>query len=75
MPEGRVELVSGAAEQVVGHLGGWGGYEKSASLALARTSGDPVRRLVSWIARGRGEVVLTAGSTRTGRVEARVEVG
>jgi hypothetical protein len=70
-----VELVAGEVDQHVGHLGGWGGYEKSASLALARTSGEPVRRRVSWVVRGRGRVVVDAGSARAGRVEALVEVG
>ena len=70
-----VELVAGEREQRVGHLGGWGGYEKSSSPALARTSGEPVRSRVSWVVRGRGQVALTAGAARVGRVEALVEVG
>jgi hypothetical protein len=70
-----VEIVAGESEQRVGHLGGWGGYEKSSSPALARTSGEPVRSRVSWVVRGRGQVALTAGAARVGRVEALVEVG
>jgi hypothetical protein len=72
---GGVEIVAGAALQEIGHLGGWGGYEKSASPALARTAGEPVRARVDWVVRGRGVVALTAGCARAGRVEARVEVG
>lgn len=68
-------LASGEAQQTVGHLGGWGGYEKSSSPALARTSGDPVRRRVNWVVRGSGTIVLRAGAARVGQVEARVEVG
>jgi Zinc carboxypeptidase len=70
-----VALVSSDAERTVGHLGGWGGYEKSASPALARTSGELVRGRVSWVVRGRGRVVLSAGAARIGHVEAVVEVG
>jgi hypothetical protein len=73
--EEGVALVSGEAEQEVGHLGGWGGYEKWSSPALTRTSGEPSRRRVAWVVRGRGAVTLRAGAARVGQVEARVEVG
>ena len=70
-----VTLVSGEAQQQVGHLGGWGGFEKSSSPALARTTGEAPRRRVSWVVRGEGAVVLLAGAARVGQVEARVDVG
>jgi len=70
-----VEIVSGEVQQTVGHLGGWGGYEKSSSPSMARTSGEPVRRRVAWVVRGHGAVTLRAGAARVGQVEARLEVG
>ena len=70
-----IEVVGGESTQTVGHLGGWGGYEKTASPALARTSGEPVRSRVEWTVRGRGVVTLRAGAARAGQVETRVEVG
>ncbi len=73
--EGGAELVGGEAEREVGHLGGWGGYEKTASPALARTSGERLRARAEWVVRGRGAAVIRAGSARAGQVEARVEVG
>ncbi|EYF03423.1 peptidase M14, carboxypeptidase A [Chondromyces apiculatus DSM 436] len=70
-----MELLAGDTEQEVGHLGGWGGYQKSSVPFMARTSGEAPRRRVSWVVRGRGAVVLRARSVRMGQVEARVDVG
>ncbi|WP_050431109.1 M14 family metallopeptidase [Chondromyces crocatus] len=70
--EPGVELVSGEVTQQVGHLGGWGGYQKSSVPYMARTSGTTPRHKVSWVVRGRGGVVLRARSVRVGQVEARV---
>lgn len=70
-----VEIISGEEQQTVGHLGGWGGYEKASSPAMARTSGELVRRRVAWVVRGRGALVLRASAARVGQVEARLEVG
>lgn len=69
-----LELVT-PEEQAVGHLGGWGGYEKSATPVFARTSGEPVRRRVEWVVRGSGTAVIRAGCSRTGHVELAIEVG
>ncbi|MCK6590367.1 MAG: hypothetical protein L6Q76_22615 [Polyangiaceae bacterium] len=69
-----LELVT-PEEQAVGHLGGWGGYEKSATPVFARTSGEPVRRRVEWVVRGSGTAVIRAGCSRTGHVELAIDVG
>jgi hypothetical protein len=70
-----VDLVSAEVEQDVGHLGGWGGYDKASTPAFARTSGQPQRRRVAWVVRGKGKAVIRAACARTGRVEVSVEVG
>jgi hypothetical protein len=69
-----LELVT-PAEQLVGHLGGWGGYDKASTPAFARTSGEPVRRRVEWVVRGEGTAVIRAGCSRSGHVELAIEVG
>lgn len=69
-----LELVT-PAEQAVGHLGGWGGYDKASTPAFARTSGETVRRRVEWVVRGAGTAVIRAGCSRTGHVELSLEVG
>jgi hypothetical protein len=70
-----IEVVSREAEIQVGHLGGWGGIDKANTPAFARTQGEPIRRRVAWIVRGRGRAVVRAGCARSGYVEAAVEVG
>jgi hypothetical protein len=75
LPGEGVELAGGDADQLVGHLQGWGGYERAGTPSFARTEGAPVRRRVAWVVRGRGSVRVEAGAARVGRVEAQVEVG
>jgi hypothetical protein len=75
VPGEGVELAGGDADQLVGHLEGWGGYERWQSPSFARTQGAPVRRRVGWVVRGRGDVRVDAGAARVGRVSARVAVG
>jgi hypothetical protein len=70
-----VEIAAGEVEQVVGHLEGWGGYEKSSTPSFARTEGAPVRRRVSWVVKGKGSVVIAARAARVGEASARVEIG
>jgi hypothetical protein len=69
-----LELATGEEVQLVGHLGGWGGFRKMATPAFARTEGDAVRRRVGWVVRGEGRLVLRAGCARVGQVETSVEV-
>jgi hypothetical protein len=69
-----LELVT-PADQTVGHLGGWGGYDKASTPVFARTSGEPVRRRVEWVVRGAGTAVIRAGCSRSGHVELAIEVG
>jgi len=68
-----VELV-GDAEQLVGHLEGWGGHEREGSPSFARTVAAPVRRRVSWVVKGKGRVTIRASAARVGVVEEVVEV-
>jgi hypothetical protein len=68
------EIAGGDEEQLVGHLEGWGGYERSYTPSFARTEGVPVRRRVTWVVRGTGSVSIRAGAARVGTVEARVSV-
>ena len=67
--------VAGEEALRVGHLGGWGGHHKFSTPYFARTGGDAARRKISWVVRGKGAVIVRAGSSRVGQVEARVEVG
>jgi hypothetical protein len=70
-----VELAGGDAEQRVGHLLGWGGYERASTPSFARSEGAPVRRRVGWVVRGEGSVRIEAGAARVGRVVAVADVG
>lgn len=69
-----VEIVSGEAEQVVGHLEGWGGHEHAATPSFARTQSSPVRRRVSWVVRGQGSVTIRAGAARVGEIQQVLEL-
>jgi hypothetical protein len=66
--------VLGDATHEVGHLGGWGGYERPFTPSYARTASSPTRRRVSWLVRGAGPVNVEVASARMGVVEAAVEV-
>jgi hypothetical protein len=74
VPDAGVEIVGGEAEQVVGHLEGWGGHERSASPSFARTVAAPVRQRVSWVVKGQGSVTIRARATRVGQIEERVRI-
>ena len=74
VPAAGVALAAGEAEQLVGHLEGWGGYEKSSSPSFARTEGAPVRRRVSWVVKGQGRAAIHVGAARVGRTDHEVEI-
>ena len=63
-----VELLSASATHRLGHLGGWGGYEKLATAAYARSAGEVVRARVEWLVKGHGGIEIRAESTRIGCV-------
>jgi murein tripeptide amidase MpaA len=69
-----VSLAAGPEEQELGHLHGWGGNDRWTAPSLAR-SGEPARRRAEWVVRGRGEVWVSASSTRVGEARRRVLVG
>ena len=69
-----VSIAGGDPQQLVGHLEGWGGYNRDASPSFARSEGAPVRRRLSWVVRGTGSVTVEASAARVGKVSARVEV-
>lgn len=70
-----LELCAGPAEHELGHIAGWGGNDRATSPALARSIGEPARRKVEWIVRGKGDVAVTASATRVGRVVERGKIG
>ena len=67
--------VGGDETIVVGHLEGWGGFDKPFTPALARSAADEVRRRVEWVVRGVGKVQIHAEGPRVGEVVATLEVG
>jgi hypothetical protein len=77
VPGEGVTLEGGDAEQLVGHLEGWGwgGHPEGALPSYARSDGTPVRRRLTWVVRGEGSVTVRAGAARVGSVSARVDVG
>jgi hypothetical protein len=75
VPGEGVEIAGGDAEQLVGHLEGWGGFERDSSPSFARTEGAPVRRRVTWVVKGSGSVSIEAGAVRVGKAHVNVEVG
>jgi hypothetical protein len=70
-----LELAAAPAEQDLGHLPGWGGNDRSTAPGLTRSSLEPARRRAEWVVRGKGEITVTAGSTRTGEVERKARIG
>ena len=70
-----LQLCAGPAEHELGHIAGWGGNDRATSPALARSIGEPARRKVEWIVRGKGDVAVTASATRVGRVTERGKIG
>lgn len=70
-----VELVGGEPQVTVGHLSGWTPDVMFSSPGFARTTTEKPRAHVSWIVRGAGEVVVSAGCARTGRAAAEITMG
>lgn len=68
-------LVGGDAVTTVGHLQGWTPDVVFSYPTFARTTNERTRRRVQWIVRGTGEVIVSAACARTGRKEARVNLG
>ena len=68
-------LVGGDAVTTVGHLQGWTPDVVFSYPTFARTTNERTRRRVQWIVRGSGEVIVSAACARTGRKEARVNLG
>ncbi len=70
-------LVSGDdARRDLGHLEGWGSgkHGRFAPLHVPRTRGSASRAVARWVVRGRGTIMLRAGSCRVGWVERLLEV-
>jgi hypothetical protein len=67
----------GAAHQLIGHLDGWGhGLHTGANLpAYPQTRGTSNAGHASYLIRGRGLLVVRAGSARAGFVETEIRVG
>ena len=65
------------ARQEVGHLDGWGRgkYEGGSALYYMRSRGNTGSRTLSWTLRGKGTATVRIGSSRTGWITQRVEVG
>jgi hypothetical protein len=74
--EGCRLVEPGAAHQVLGHLDGWGrGLHSGANLpAYPGTRGNTHAGFLSYLVRGRGSVVVRAGSCRAGFVTATIAV-
>ncbi len=68
-------LVGGDAVTTVGHLQGWTPDVVFSYPTFARSTNERTRRRVHWIVRGTGEVIVSASCARTGRKEARVNLG
>jgi len=71
----KLELITGEAEQQVGHLMGWGGNDRNTTLMLARSTVEHSRRRLSWVVRGAGELTVIASNTRVGKTQKSVRVG
>lgn len=67
-------LVAGPSEHDLGHIAGWGGNDRSTTPAIARSVGEPARRKVEWVVRGKGDVTVIASATRVGAVSKSVRV-
>jgi hypothetical protein len=68
------ELCAGERQQRIGHLEGWGGYDRWTTPVFARSWGERARRRVEWMVRGTGPVRIVASGARVGSVDARVEL-
>jgi hypothetical protein len=70
-----VALAAGPAEHDLGHIAGWGGNDRSTTPAIARSVGEPARRKVEWVVRGKGDVSVIVSATRIGSVSRTTTVG
>ena len=70
-----VELCAGERQRRIGHLEGWGGYDRWSTPVFARSWGEGVRRRVEWVVRGAGAVKIVAAGARVGAVHATLELG
>jgi hypothetical protein len=70
-----VTLASGEASVKLGHLEGWGGYDRLRTPSFARSEGAPARRRVEWVVRGEGTVTIEASAARVGAVRESLRVG
>ncbi|MFO0549504.1 MAG: M14 family metallopeptidase [Polyangiaceae bacterium] len=63
-----MSLLAGNNVELVGHLSGWGGNDRSTSPSLARSTNEHTRHRLTWIIRGSGELTITIGNARCGEV-------
>lgn len=70
-----LSLASGVVRVEVGHLEGWGGYDRPATQMFARSVGAPSRRRLEWVVRGHGELTVSVSCSRVGSVETRRSLG
>jgi hypothetical protein len=60
---------------VLGHLDGWGrGLEGAANLFHLRSRGNTSAARATWVVRGKGRIVVRAGSCRAGFIEHAIDV-
>lgn len=69
-------VVEGLTRHEVGHLDGWGRglFDGGSALYFQRSRGTTGQRVVRFTTRGKGTLIVRAGSSRTGHVETRIEV-
>jgi hypothetical protein len=69
-------VVEGETRREIGHLDGWGRglFDGSSALYFQRSRGTTSQRVVRFTTRGKGTLIVRAGSSRSGHVETRIEV-
>ena len=74
--EGGAQLVDpNLAHVVLGHLDGWGrGLEGSNNFWLLRSRGNTSSARATWVVRGKGRLLVRAGSCRAGFVDHSIDV-
>lgn len=74
--EGGVQLVDpNLAHVVLGHLDGWGrGLDGASNLFHLRSRGNTSSARASWVVRGKGRLVVRAGSCRAGFIDHAIDV-
>lgn len=73
LPEG-ITLLSGDADQALGHLMGWGGNDRGTAPSLARSSEEHGRRRAIWIVRGSGSASITVSNARVGAIDTTIAI-